>query len=57
MIETNLLQDQSQNLCQSQRADLEVKKLLKEDQLAEAGIDQQAEGEGLEVAEDPEAET
>ena len=55
LIVTNLLQDQSRN--QSQRADLGVKKLIKEDQLAEAVIDQPAEGEGLEVAEDPEAET
>ena len=52
---TNLLQDQSLNLCQSRRADLE--EVHRKDPLAqEAGKDQPAEGEDLEVTEDPEVE-
>ena len=57
--ETNLLQDQSLNRCQSLRADLEANQLQQKDPLAkvqEAEKDQPAEGEGLEVTEDPKVE-
>ena len=61
LTETNLLQDQSLNLCESQRVDQEAKRLCIEDPPAkkdpEVGKDLPAEEEGLEVAEDPEAET
>ena len=61
LTETNPLQDQSLNLCESQRADQEAKELhwknLSAKEGQEAGKDQPAEGEDLEVLEDPEAET
>ena len=61
LTETNLLQDQSLNLCESQRVDQEAKMLRIKDPPAkkdqEVGKDLPAEEEGLEVAEDPEAET
>ena len=57
--ETNLLQDQSRNPCQSRKADPEAKKNRREDPLAKESLKaekDQPEGEDLEVPEDPEAE-
>ena len=61
LTEINPLQDQSLNLCESQRADQEAKELHRKNPLAKEGQEaekgQLAEGEDLEVLEDPEAET